>query len=312
MVHGVSTKLAKIERARQRFEGMLAAAQAHSAQTHQQQQQQQQHQQQQQQQQQYDAGHVPSTPPPKLHWDNDPYLMSPLAAELPADIPQDWNDHPQQLQLQYQPQDVANKPPSSAGRQSYDSGPDSFSAGHRRSPSPVYPNSARVSASSHTQSIAPSSPQHHQHRLSMPPAPDGVTGAPSLAMVMAQRQQQQQQQQQQPPPGDDSFIVTAPTPSQYHVASGSDKILITNSDEMPRIITKHPTRCCHHNSTTTSSNISIRTVSSRLRFRPRRRCQSYSRAVWMDSMDGVWGVGLRWCRRIRWQKTSRHQQSIWR
>jgi hypothetical protein len=175
MVEGISTKLAKIQRARQRFERLLSNQQLY----------------------------------PDMLLPKDLDMVSPLAVELPADIPQDWPP-------------PSSPPPS---RQSYDSGPDSLLMTHRRTPSPISPNSARVSSSSHmTNPSTPTNYHHHlQHRLSA--SVGNGSGPNSLATMMAR---------EQPPPEPDSFMVSAPTPSQYHMASGSDKIAITEGHEMPR------------------------------------------------------------------------------
>jgi hypothetical protein len=126
MVEGVSTKLAKIHRSHQRYERLAR-----------------------------DQEIAPDSALLK-DWD----VVSPLAVELPAEIPQNW------------------PPPSSASpsRQSYDSGSDRLPMNIRRTPSPLSPYSARVSSSSNlTNPTTVYHPQHrHQHRFS---ASDGSVSA---------------------------------------------------------------------------------------------------------------------------------------
>lgn len=158
MVEGISTKLAKIHRARLRFEANLPDALA-----------------------------------------MEPDLTFPLAVELPAEIPLDWP-----------PQ---SPPPS---RQSYDSGPDRLPT-QQRTPSPASPGTDHFSSPL----ISPHSPHYHyqhNHRLS---AHSSVVQPFAAAMSPSSSEP-------------DRFTVTAPTPMQYHTASGADKIAIAEGDDMPR------------------------------------------------------------------------------
>ncbi|KAI4860033.1 FabD/lysophospholipase-like protein [Hypoxylon rubiginosum] len=162
MVQESSTKLAKIHRAKQRWERF---------------------------------SNVPDivSPPPMSS------LNAPLAVELPGDMPSSFPPR--------------NSPPS---RQSYDSGGD-----HLSLPGSGNPPSSRSSGdrirppTSHSSSSPPQIATRPQQKAPSPPA---------LSQAV------------RPPPKDDPdrLVVMAPTPAQYRIATGSDKIAIMGSDEYPR------------------------------------------------------------------------------
>lgn len=171
MVQDTATKLAKIHRAKQRFERLSEE--------------------------------------PDL--EQDKYnLLSPLAIELPAEIPDAWPPAP-------------NTPSSrqSIDRQSYDSGIDSLTIPHnQRSPRSSY------------ERVLPPIPQHEE--ASLPPAlvphpktpPTGRARPPSAPAATAAAAD--------PSDHADRLVVHAPSPAQYRQAAGTDKIAIVSADERPR------------------------------------------------------------------------------
>ncbi|KAI1778148.1 FabD/lysophospholipase-like protein [Hypoxylon cercidicola] len=162
MVQESSTKLAKIHRAKQRWERL---------------------------------DNVPSivSPPPMSS------MNAPLAVELPGDMPSSFP--------------VRNSPPS---RQSYDSGADRLSLPGSGNPPSSRSSGDRVRPpTSHSHSSPPQAATRPQQKAPSPP-----TLSPAI----------------RPPPTDDPdrLVVMAPTPAQYRLATGSDKIAIMGSDEYPR------------------------------------------------------------------------------
>lgn len=118
---------------------------------------------------------------------------SPLAVELPGDVP------------------LPQTPHSPASRESFESGSDTLHvsnndrlSSHFSSPRSSHDRLGPESANNPSPPPAPSS---------RPPPPPG--GSPRAD-------------------DSDKFVVTAPTPSQYRVAAGTDKIAITSPDEHPR------------------------------------------------------------------------------
>lgn len=158
MVQGISTKLAKILKAKIRWERALRDVP--------------------------DIVHPPTTS-----------FESPLAVELPGDTPT------------YPPL----PPRSPVSRQSFDSGSDSI---HMASPHLRSPRVSHDFADSHSSHKSGQSPPPTAHRPPFPPTNDRTSGSR--------------------PDDSDKLVVTAPTPSQYLTASGSDKIAIMSPDEHPK------------------------------------------------------------------------------
>lgn len=138
-----------------------------------------------------------------------PDVSSPLAVELPGDIPTSWPVH--------------STPPS---RQSYESGPDTLPVPTGNTPSPR----------SSGERIRPPAPTSQP-----PPPPPRSAGATSPPPRTPGRQPQPNNANRMSAPAasshiDDSdrLVVTAPTPAQWRNASGSDKIAIMSPDEQPR------------------------------------------------------------------------------
>lgn len=170
MVQDCATKLAKINRAKQRFDRVSG-----------------------------DPGLKHSLP--------EYNLLSPLAIELPAEIPEEWPPAP-------------NTPSSrSFDRQSYESGADHLSA----------PNNQRSPRSSYER-VLPPIPQHEEAPLPPPLAPRRETpptgrNRPPSAPVPEHNSGVDHA---------DRFVVHAPSPAQYRTAAGTDKIAIVSADERPR------------------------------------------------------------------------------
>lgn len=177
MVHDTAIKLAKINRAKQRYERLSEEPEY-----------------QQQQQDKYN-------------------LLSPLAVELPAEVPEAWPPAP-------------NTPSSrkSIDRQSYDSGIDALTVPHnQRSPRSSY------------ERVLPSIPQHEE--ASLPPPlqlsprqttpPTGRARPPSAPAATLGAADSHEHE--------DRLLIQAPSPAQYRQASGTDKIAIFSADEQPRI-----------------------------------------------------------------------------
>jgi hypothetical protein len=124
-------------------------------------------------------------------------INSPLAIELPGEIPAGWPVHN-----------------TTSNRQSYDSGVDHLSlpgSNHGTTPSPRSSGERPRPPSGHA------SPPQQPARLHQPPSQSPLSSAAK------------------PPPDDpDRLVVTAPTPSQYRNGSGADKIAITGADEYSR------------------------------------------------------------------------------
>ncbi|KUI74333.1 Phospholipase A I [Cytospora mali] len=141
-------------------------------------------------------------------------ISSPLAVELPAEIPEAW------------PTPRTPPSPHSFDRQSYDSGTDNLSL----------PTTHQSPRSSYEQ-VLPTIPQS-QSLLSplMGPAPPTTVPrhgtpptsgtrpptAPASASVTDLHGEE------------DELVIHAPTPAQYRTAAGTDKIAIVSSDEQPR------------------------------------------------------------------------------
>lgn len=134
-------------------------------------------------------------------------LLSPLAVELPAEIPEAWPPAP-------------NTPSSrSIDRQSYDSGVDALSLS--------VPNNQRSPRSSYER-VLPPIPQDEEAPLPPPLAPRKETppqartrppSAPAPSRNNADHE--------------DRLVVHAPSPAQWRNAAGVDKIAIVSSDERP-------------------------------------------------------------------------------
>lgn len=161
MVQESSTKLAKIHRAKQRYERLG------------------------------DVPNIVSQPPTDS-------MNAPMAVELPGDMPSSFP--------------VKNSPDS---RQSYESGID-----HLSIPGSGGPPSSRSSGDRIRPPTSHASPPQTATRPQQKaPSP------PALSPAV-----------KPPPPHEDPdrLVVTAPTPGQYRIAAGSDKIAIMGSDEYPR------------------------------------------------------------------------------
>ncbi|ROW08159.1 hypothetical protein VPNG_06943 [Cytospora leucostoma] len=141
-------------------------------------------------------------------------ISSPLAVELPAEIPAAW------------PTPKTPPSPHSFDRQSYESGTENLSL----------PNSHQSPRSSYER-VLPTIPQSQ-------PLPSPVMGLnPSTA---APRRGTPPSGGTRPPSApasasatelhrdEDDLMVHAPTPAQYRTAAGTDKIAIVSSDERPR------------------------------------------------------------------------------
>ncbi|KAL2190646.1 FabD/lysophospholipase-like protein [Thermothelomyces heterothallicus CBS 203.75] len=124
-----------------------------------------------------------------------PQISLPLAAELPGDIP---------------PVPARAPTPASPSRQSYDSGHDIL---------PV-----RGSTPSPRSSCEPPRQSPQPNQLPYPPAPPSgghPQAAPSYFADGAAEDS-------------DRLVVSAPTPAQYRIATGADKIAIAGPDDYPR------------------------------------------------------------------------------
>ncbi|KAI1341409.1 acyl transferase/acyl hydrolase/lysophospholipase [Xylariaceae sp. FL0016] len=169
MVQESSTKLAKIHKAKQRYDRMDA-------------------------------------PPDVVQPPMMGSVTSPLAVELPGDIPLSFPVHN-----------------TSPNRQSYDSGIDRLSLpGSNPGSNSAAPNTPSPRSSGerlHSPGYHPGSPPQHAARPQHRPASPTPLSAVSK------------------PPIEDSpdrLVVNAPTPAQYRRAAGADKIMITGADEYPR------------------------------------------------------------------------------
>lgn len=180
MVQDAAAKMAKINRAKQRLERLSEES--------------------------------PEVPPKQNVPDYN--LLSPLAVELPADIPEEWPQGP--------------TTPVSVDRQSYESGTDHLSPGnYQRSPRSSYEH------------VLPSIPQHEEAPL--PPLPQHEEA--SVRPLSTSRQQTPPGGRTRPPSAplpepkhdhEDRLVVQAPSPAQYRTAAGTDKIAIVSADERPR------------------------------------------------------------------------------
>ncbi|KAH9892376.1 FabD/lysophospholipase-like protein [Xylariomycetidae sp. FL2044] len=138
-------------------------------------------------------------------------ISSPLAVELPGDIPTSFPTFP-------------NRNNSPGSRESYDSGIDRLSipgtaSNPANTPSPRS-SGERIPYNTNNGSPPRTSPMA-QHRPASPTPLSSVS---------------------KPPPNGapDSFVDHAPTPAQYRHASGADKIVITSTDEYPRRHQREP------------------------------------------------------------------------
>lgn len=172
MVQDTATKLAKINRAKQRFDRLAEEPEL--------------------QKEKYN-------------------LLSPLAVELPAEIPEAWPPAP-------------NTPSSrkSIDRQSYDSGIDALTVPYnQRSPRSSY------------ERVLPPIPQHEEASLLPSPLsprqktpPSGRArppSAPATSSVTADHHSDHE----------DHLMVHAPSPAQYRQAAGTDKIAIVSAADRP-------------------------------------------------------------------------------
>jgi len=150
------------------------------------------------------AGHGVSVDVPELIKTGPSDISSPLAVELPAEIPTDWPAH--------------NTPPS---RQSYESGQDLLNVHNQSTPSPRSSNERIRPGPGHPPAVPPRSSAASTPPRSSPGTPPrpppGAQGRPM-----------------NPKFDDDHLAVQAPTPAQWRNASGQDKIAITGMDEHPR------------------------------------------------------------------------------
>lgn len=134
-------------------------------------------------------------------------ISSPLAVELPAEIPEAW------------PVPKTPPTPHSFDRQSYDSGTDNLSL----------PNSHPSPRSSYER-VLPTIPQSQPLASPViglaPPTTAPRRETPPSARPPASVSEVEEEE--------DQLMVHAPTPSQYRTAAGTDKIAIVSSDERPR------------------------------------------------------------------------------
>ncbi|KAH8900978.1 FabD/lysophospholipase-like protein [Thozetella sp. PMI_491] len=134
-------------------------------------------------------------------------ISSPLAVELPADIPSSWPVH--------------STPPS---RHSYESGPDSLPLPSANTPSPRSSGERLRPTAKSTQQPA--------HRVPAPPTAAPPPPPPG----------RQPHNRTEPAAGGngsarhepDRLVVIAPTPAQYRNASGADKIVVSGPNDYPR------------------------------------------------------------------------------
>ncbi|KAL2171300.1 hypothetical protein VTG60DRAFT_3187 [Thermothelomyces hinnuleus] len=124
-----------------------------------------------------------------------PQISLPLAAELPGDIP---------------PVPARAPTPTSPSRQSYDSGHDIL---------PV-----RGSTPSPRSSCEPPRQSPQPHQLPYPPPPPSGGHPPAAPSHFADGAAEDS----------DRLMVSAPTPAQYRIATGADKIAIAGPDDYPR------------------------------------------------------------------------------
>lgn len=135
-------------------------------------------------------------------------LLSPLAVELPAEIPEEWPSTP-------------NTPSGrrSVGGDSYDSGLEHLSVPGHRSPRSSY------------EQVLPPIPQHEEASLPPPLAPSARQKTPPTGRV---RPPSAPTPARRGSDHEDHFVVHAPSPAQYRSAAGTDKIAIMSADERPR------------------------------------------------------------------------------
>lgn len=157
MVQGISAKLAKINKAKIRFE---RAAQG-----------------------------IPEL----VKSTSSNNFESPLAVELPGDVPS-----------------LPPTPHSPASRESFESGPDTLHMPTNNHASPRSSHDRLGPESANGTSPPPAPPSQRP-----PPPPPSGGSSPRID-------------------DSDKLLVTAPTPSQYRVAAGTDKIAIMSADEHPR------------------------------------------------------------------------------
>ncbi|PSR97065.1 phospholipase [Coniella lustricola] len=124
-------------------------------------------------------------------------LLSALAVELPAEIPEAWPTTPSSRH--------------SVDRQSYDSGMEALSV----------PNNQRSPRSSYER-VLPPIPQDEEASVPAPLSPRQES-RPSSASLSDQNAEH-----------DDRLLVHAISPSQYRTAAGSDMIAIVSADERPQ------------------------------------------------------------------------------
>ncbi len=134
-------------------------------------------------------------------------ISSPLAIELPAEIPNSWPIH---------------SPPSS--RQSYESGEDSLPVPSVNTPSPR-------SSGERLRPVANNS-QQPPHRV--PAAPHTAPPPPPSVRPLQPRPESMTNGSSNHNADSDRLLVTAPTPAEYRNASGADKIVVSGPDDYQR------------------------------------------------------------------------------
>lgn len=138
-------------------------------------------------------------------------LLSPLAVELPAEVPEEWPSAPNTPS--------GRRSARSVDRDSYDSDMEHLSVRNARSPRSSY------------ERVLPPIPQHEEVSLPPPLAPAARQKTPPTGRARPPTA---------PTPGhssidnEDHLVVHAPSPAQYRTAAGSDKIAIISTDEHPR------------------------------------------------------------------------------
>lgn len=134
-------------------------------------------------------------------------ILSPLAIELPAEIPETW------------PSPSTPSGRLSIDRQSYESGFDNLSVpDYQRSPRSSYDRVLPPIPQGEEALVPPLAIPHRE-------TPPTTRPRPPSAPVPDHREHHGEE---------DRFVVHAPSPAQYRTAAGSDIISITSADERPR------------------------------------------------------------------------------
>ncbi|KAK4104346.1 FabD/lysophospholipase-like protein [Parathielavia hyrcaniae] len=150
-----------------------------------------------------------------------PDIELPLAVELPGDIPASFFPPPH----------------TPSGRQSYDSGRDDMLPVRGTTPSPRSSGEPPRQSPKLNQSPYPAAappPNSSSLTSSAPPPGHGRYAKPPHPSIGSPIGEEDRSSSAADADDADRLMVNAPTPSQYRIAAGSDKIAITGPDDYPR------------------------------------------------------------------------------